>query len=217
MKKSELTRINMIRQFVRSLNENGYHATSIKTIAEECGTYIAHVSYYFPKKEDLIKAVYTESIRISNQVLQPLNDYTDPLSYVFLRHLFWFYLAYENEDIRKTTCEIAKVHHNFENRINPYYDRACKMFLEKFLPFDPRSVYIASVSSIYSVCAVLERSGKLFETFDYKRLFRVLTDSFFAHVHFEGREEYVNNIIELFEQQDKKSLYEMNMKLWIFS
>ncbi len=213
MKKSELTRMNMLRQFIRSLNAIGYNATSIRSIAEECNTYVAHVYYYFPKKEDFITEIYLEAVRISNIVLEPLRGQCDNLSFVFIRHLLWFYMCSIDDEFRRTTIEIAKVHHTFENRINPYYNRACKMLLEKYLPFDPRAVYIASVSSIYTICAVLERTEKIFEAFDYIRIFKVMTNSFFAQMDFPDNEKYVDDIIDLFERQNKKALYEMNKLL----
>lgn len=205
----------MIRHFLRLLAKHGYTATSIKKIAESCDTSVGHVLYYFPKKEDLVAAVYEESFKSSNIILEPLDPYCDQLSYLFLRHLLWFYLASINSVIRRCITELSKVHNNMEIRINPLYRRACEAFFEQDIPFKASSAYIASTCSIYSVCAVLERQRKILDNYDYIRIFRVMAQSFFAHVDYPDHEKYIQSMIDLFESQDKEKLYEMHIEYWL--
>lgn len=78
------TGVAMIEEIVRAaervLAEQGHAALSLRRVAEECGLKVGNLSYYFPAKHDLIKAVLEsiiEGYRDSAEQIEALTQ-TDP-------------------------------------------------------------------------------------------------------------------------------------------
>ena len=70
----------IVRAAAESLLENGYHGTSVRSIASKAGVAIGNLQYYFPTKSELLVEAWRHLTASSVQELRgALNQLTDPL------------------------------------------------------------------------------------------------------------------------------------------
>ena len=77
---SASARDQIVRAAAESLLENGYHGTSVRSIASRAGVAIGNLQYYFPTKSELLVEAWryltAESV---GELRRALNQLTDPL------------------------------------------------------------------------------------------------------------------------------------------
>lgn len=56
----EASRANILNRAERVLIRDGYHAFTMRRVADECGLSVGNLTYYFPNKSSLIEAVMEE-------------------------------------------------------------------------------------------------------------------------------------------------------------
>ncbi len=62
--KGQETAVNILNAAERILIENGYRSLSIRRVAREAGITAGNLQYYFPTKDDLIKALLDKIIQV---------------------------------------------------------------------------------------------------------------------------------------------------------
>ncbi|KQO80438.1 hypothetical protein ASF17_14145 [Frigoribacterium sp. Leaf263] len=67
-------RQELVAQSLNLFAEHGFQRLSLRKIAETLGMSHAALSYYFPSKEDLLRAVFEEQARREQPLFQPLID-----------------------------------------------------------------------------------------------------------------------------------------------
>ena len=74
------TRDQIVRAAAESLLENGYHATTVRSIATRAGIAVGNVQYYFPTKSELLVEAWRYlTARSVQELRRALNQLTDPL------------------------------------------------------------------------------------------------------------------------------------------
>ena len=74
------SRDQIVRAAAESLLENGYHGTSVRSIASRAGVAIGNLQYYFPTKSELLVEAWRHLTTSSvHELRQALNQLTDPL------------------------------------------------------------------------------------------------------------------------------------------
>ena len=70
----------IVRAAAESLLENGYHGTSVRSIASKAGVAIGNLQYYFPTKSELLVEAWRYlTARSVEELRRALNQLTDPL------------------------------------------------------------------------------------------------------------------------------------------
>lgn len=78
-------REHIVRAAADSLLENGYAATSVRTIAARAGVAVGNVQYYFPTKSELLVEAWRYLTAVSvDELRTALNQLTDPLEVLLL-------------------------------------------------------------------------------------------------------------------------------------
>src|SRR5437879_639754 len=73
-------RENIVRAAAKSLLENGYAGTSVRSIASRAGVAIGNLQYYFPSKSELLVEAWRYlTARSVEELRTSLNQLTDPL------------------------------------------------------------------------------------------------------------------------------------------
>lgn len=85
LSKGEHTRLRIIETSYRLFIERGYHATSIRQIAEHAGLALGSIYNHFPSKEEVYKAVLAER-HPYHQILPVLNAVESESVDEFVRH-----------------------------------------------------------------------------------------------------------------------------------
>ena len=88
-----------------------YNEISLKSICQEVGISTGHLSYYFPKKEQLITNSLSQAIRKFGRILKEELDFVDAESlgfYLAIEYLI-FFVACDREEFRKTYLSLQKL------------------------------------------------------------------------------------------------------------
>lgn len=102
------TRSNILTTARRLFNAEGYDRVTMRRIAAEAGIGVGNVTYYFPRKQDIVDALMDDSFartRVEDVVTRPA-QLTDMFSRMLdtLEHNSFFFLdpAFENDEHHTT-------------------------------------------------------------------------------------------------------------------
>ncbi|NNC13509.1 TetR family transcriptional regulator [Planctomonas sp. JC2975] len=77
--KAERTRASIREVALRSFRENGFDATTMRSIADEAGVSLGNAYYYFPTKNHLVQELYLEVQEAHREAAGPLLASADDL------------------------------------------------------------------------------------------------------------------------------------------
>lgn len=78
-RKSERTKELILTTAISMFQERGYESTTMRAIATECGIALGNAYYYFPSKEHLVLALYTQTLSDQLEASRPILQSSKPL------------------------------------------------------------------------------------------------------------------------------------------
>ena len=114
------TRQTVLENARRLFNEKGVGDVSMRAVAAACGISVGNLTYYFPRKADLVRALMTEDV--SETLVHEKTVGLEQLDHIFsnmiralLRHPFFFLDDQAQSMLQKTAMEnVQQIHSQFD-------------------------------------------------------------------------------------------------------
>jgi len=175
----------------RVLIRDGYHAFSTRGVAKECGVSVGHLTYYFPTKIELLRAMITVVLdRYTERMLQDLAA-TQPRTRADLEEFVVWVLrdtiTDETSGLFRELWVMAKHDTVVACEVIKFYEDAMERFVELMTPLYPDVDRRRLQMAAHLLVTLTEGSTVLFagpgdRTVSFEEMLPMLTDVVFGRL-----------------------------------
>ena len=103
-------RETIFRESVRLWDENGYENVSMRDIAAACDIGTGNLTYYFPKKEDILMYYHDRVMDMVEEEIRELDEELRGLAgYFAVEYAFMYYIVFHVNDLYKQVINVTSL------------------------------------------------------------------------------------------------------------
>lgn len=195
---------DILNKSIHLFLEHTYEKTSMRMIALKCHKAVGNVTYYYPKKEDIVMD-YHNGVMDVFMSMQKKISHDEWINYFGSEYSFMNFIA-EHEPTRNLFKEFI----NYAALRQSYIDKHNELFINHIHDaIDPRDIYLSTVAMCGMEFQLIDQYEKFRDQWDFVDLMRHVFESrlIFLHYPISDYEDKISEAISHAPKIEAKNVY----------